>query len=126
MNARDTAWLATEFLRCGPWIQAALDEDLATHTLDDVWDLIVSGPVQLWPTPNAVMVTVLEAFPRKKLLRGWLAGGKLSEIQEHEPRIRAWAEKQGCDHIVIGGRFGWLRAFDGYRRVSTAMARDLT
>lgn len=118
-------WIAAEFIRCKTWLQAALDRDIGTHSIDDVWHLLLTGPVQIWPTPNAVMLTVLEAFPQKKMLRGWLSGGKLEEIQAMEPRIRAWAKSQGCDVIVIGGRRGWLRAFDGYEESSTVMVRHL-
>lgn len=125
MTAEQMAWLSTEFVRCRPWIQAALDKDLGTHAADDVWDLLVSGPVQLWTTPNAAMVTVVETFPRKKVLRGWLSGGKLEEIQAHEPIIRAFAEREGCDLILIGGRAGWLRAFDGYQKSSISIVRHL-
>ena len=126
MTAQETAWLATEFLRCQEWIQAALDRDFGTHEIGDVWDLLKDGgPAQLWPLPNAVMVTVIDQFPRKKVLRGWLSGGDLKEIQEREPTIRAWGKKSGCDAVAIGGRRGWLRAFDGYQEVSTMIVRHL-
>lgn len=125
MPAEQMAWLATEFLRCRPWLQAALDRDVGTHTLDDVWHLLATGPVQLWPTPNAAMVTVVEQYPQAKLLRGWLSGGSLREIQAHEPIIRAFGEREGCSKVLINGRRGWLGAFDGYREVSTTMVRDI-
>lgn len=122
---RVAAWISIEFDRVAPFLQGALDRDLGTHSLEDVRDLLLTGPVQLWTTPNAAMVTVVETYPRKKMLRGWLSGGKLEEIVEQEPKIRAWAERQGCDLIVIGGRAGWLRAFDGYERASTVIVRHL-
>lgn len=125
MNPEDTAFIASQFVRCRPFLQAALDRDLGTHDLDDVWGLIRSGVAQLWPTPNAAMVTVIETFPKRKMLRGWLSGGALDEIQREEPRIRGWAQRQGCDLICIGGRRGWLRAFEGYEEASTVMVRYL-
>lgn len=125
MTAEEMGWLASEFCRCRPWLQAALDRDIGTHTLDDVWQLLVTGPVQLWPTPNAAMVTMIEQYPRRKLLRGWLSGGDLEEIQAHEPVIRAFAEREGCDGVMISGRRGWAKAFDGYREVASMMVRDL-
>lgn len=125
MTEQDLAWVRGEFNRCRPFIEAALDRDIGTHTADDVLELLETGPVQLWPTPNAAMVTVVETYPQKKMLRGWLSGGNLEEIQAMEPRIRAWAKRQGCDVIVIGGRKGWLRAFEGYREASTVMVREI-
>lgn len=125
MTDADRAFIIEHFERCRPFIQAALDRDLGTHTADDVLELLLTGPVQIWPTANAVMITVVETYPRKKLLRGWLSGGALSEIQKSEPAIRAWAEKQGCDLIIIAGRKGWLRAFEGYDEVVTVIAREI-
>lgn len=126
MSPEHTAFVASEFLRCKDWLQTALNHDYGTHALDDVWDLLKDGgPAQIWPLPNAVMVTVIEEFPRKKVLRGWLSGGDLREIQAHEPVIRAWAEKQGCDLVAISGRRGWVRAFDGYQEAATVSVRHI-
>lgn len=122
---RTAAWIMAEFDRVAPFLQGALDRDLGTHDLEDVRDLLLSAPVQLWTTANAAMVTVVETYPRKKMLRGWLSGGKLEEIVAYEPKIRDWAKRQGCDLIVIGGRKGWLRAFEGYQEASTVIAREI-
>ncbi len=125
MTEQEQAFILHHFERCRPFIQAALDRDLGTHTADDVLELLMTAPVQLWPTANAAMVTVVETYPRKKMLRGWLSGGKLEEIVAYEPKIRDWAKRQGCDLIVIGGRKGWLRAFEGYQEASTVIAREI-
>lgn len=125
MTDDELAWLAHEFERTRHWIEAALDHDIGTHDIDDVWNAIEAGAAQLWPTPNAVMVTAIEEYPRKKMLRGWLAGGSLREIINAEPDIRAWAERQGCNLVLIAGRRGWARVFPGYREVHTTIVRSL-
>lgn len=125
MTDDERAWLRTQFERCAPWLQDALDRDAGTHDLDDVWDLIACGSAQLWPTPNGVMVTIIEPYPKATALRGWLAGGNLDDIRKSEPVIRDWAKGAGCDLVVIGGRRGWLRAFEGYRELCTVMVKRL-
>lgn len=125
MTDDERAWLKAQFERCAPWLQDALDRDAGTHALEDVWDLIERGIAQLWPTPNGVMVTTVEAYPKAKALRGWLAGGNLDDIRKSEPVIRAWAEREGCDLVLIGGRRGWLKAFEGYSELCTVMVRKI-
>lgn len=125
MTEEELGWITTEFNRCRPFIQAALDRDLGTHDIEDVRVLVESGVAQIWPTKNAAMISVVETYPKAKVLRGWLSGGDLTEIQQSEPVIRKWAEGQGCDLVLIGGRKGWLRAFDGYREACTVMFRKL-
>lgn len=114
MTEQELEWLWSEFSRTKHWIQAALDRDLGTHDIDDVWDAIEAGRAQLWPTPNAVMVTRIDTYPKARVLFGWLAGGALEEIVSSEKNIRDFATKNGCTIVVIGGRLGWVRVFPGY------------
>jgi hypothetical protein len=71
------------------------------------------------------MVTLIERFPRKTVLRGWLAGGSLTEIQISESAVAQWAKEAGCDLVLIGGRKGWLKAFSDYRECFTIMSKEL-
>ena len=125
MTEAELAFVRAAFERSREWLQAALDHDFGTHNLDDVWELLASGVAQIWPMPHAVMVTTIDRYPRKYVLRGWLSGGDLNEIKAEEPKIRAWAERNGFDAIVIGGRAGWLRAFEGYEKAATVIVRHL-
>lgn len=126
MTPEDLAWMKSEFERCKEWIQAALDRAPGEYELHHIWGFIESGKAQLWPTANACMVTNIEEFPTGlRVLRGWLSGGDLNEIQKSEPIIAAWAKKSGFDRVRIGGRKGWLRAFNGYREYCTVMEKDL-
>ena len=125
MTESDLQWLRSELDRCRQWIQAALDRDIGTHTIDDVWELIERGVAQLWPCENAAMVTVYEPYPRKTILRGWLAGGDLQEILDSVPRIEAWSLKSGCSGILVHGRDGWLRKFTGYSKAGTSIYKEL-
>lgn len=126
MTEDQIAWLAEEFSRCSGWIQAALDRDIGTHDLEDLWTDIERGAAQLWPLPNGVIVTVVEEYPKLKLLRFWLAGGDLGELVEHEKIIaNVFREKEGCSFASFIGRRGFLRTLPGYDEVYAVGVRRL-
>lgn len=118
-------WVNAHWERCRPYLVAALAEGLGEFfTIDDVRERLLSGDAQFWALPNGVVVTHVETYPTGlKVLRGMLSGGNLGEVQEAEPRIRAWASDLGCNAIMIQGRRGLLRALDGYHEAYTAMVR---
>lgn len=124
MTEEELVWLRSEFDRCGPWIQAALDRDIVgAFNLEDVWDYIAKDKAQLWTSPKSAVVTALEYFPRKVVLRYWLCGGDL-ECLELEPVIEAWAKRAGAACAIIGGRRGWLKALSDYKEACVFMAKD--
>lgn len=124
MTDKELAWLRSEFDRCTPWIQAALDRDIGAFELEDVWQYIAEGKAQLWPTPNCAVVTALEHFPRKTVLRYWLCGGELEDCLKIESIIEAWAKGAGAVCGIIGGRKGWLKVLSGYKETCTFMVKD--
>lgn len=123
MTEEELRWLRGEFERCTPWLQDALDRDIGAFTIDDVWDYIATGRAQLWTSPDSAVVTALEHFPRKTMLRYWLCGGDL-QCLKLEPVIEAWAKSAGATGCMIGGRKGWLRRLSGYREACTFMVKD--
>lgn len=126
MTETEVAWLRAEFLRCRPWIEAALKRDvIATHDAEDVWELIKAGHAQLWPTPNSVVVTKIDAYPKARVLTFWVAGGKLKEIRFTEAQVYAWARVAGCTFAAIAGRRGWARALKGYKETGSIVVRKL-
>lgn len=115
-----------EFERCWPFLERALKRGLPTHSKEDVWAEIADGTAQLWPLPNAAIVTRIVTYPTGlKIGVGWLAGGDLKEIQQAEPEIAQWLKGQGCSHFVLQARTGWERALNGYRRKSVNLIKDL-
>jgi hypothetical protein len=120
------AWEREQFQRCSPWIQAALDYGLGEYELEHVWALIEDGSAQIWPTPNACMITMVDTYPTGlKVLKGWLSGGDLDEILRTIPVIEAWAKKAGCTYAAIGGRKGWLRKLPDYHEKYTVIAKAI-
>lgn len=125
MTDEERGWLRTEFERCASYIQDALDRDIGTHELSDVWDCIADGRAQLWPYQNSAIVTVWQPYPRKTVLRYWLCGGELKECVAAEPVINAWAKEGGADIAAVSGRDGWMRALPGYKKIAVYIAKAL-
>lgn len=125
MTDEELTWLRAEFERCAPYIQKALDRDIGTHELPDVWDLIAANKAQLWPLPNSAVVTVLEYFPRKTVLRYWLCGGDLKECLSIQDTIETWAKSAGAVDALIGGRPGWLGILPGFKKNAVFMTKAL-
>ena len=117
-----------DWLRCKPWIEAALSYAHGTHTIQDVEDAIGSGHMQFWPGENCALVTELIDYPRKRALNFFLIGGDLQELVEKwEPHICEWARKAGCTHVIGVGRRGFERVFRsrGYSPVWFVIMKDL-
>jgi hypothetical protein len=125
LTREDIDWLRGEFARCRPWLQAALDRDVGTHNMDDVWAEIEAGTAEFWPCANAALVVRIVQYPRAKVLYGWLAGGDLREIIVAERKIRAHAQEVGVDIVLLIGRSGWARVFPGYKKSHTIVMHRL-
>lgn len=120
---------ASEWTRCRPWIEAALEYDGGLHEIGDIEAAITAGEAQFWPGENSAVVTQFWEFPRAKALNFWLAGGDLDElVRDMRTQIEPWARAHGCTRTVIAGRPGWSRALRacGYAPLWTALGKDLT
>ena len=71
------------------------------------------------------MVTEIIPFPRNRVLRVWLAGGELDELQRYQPALENYARSEGCSRIEIDGRKGWERALDGYKAERVILTKDI-
>ncbi len=118
-------WLAAEFDRTWPWLDAALNTSpLRTHDREHVWQMLQSGEAQIWPTRNSVCLTEVKTYPTGvKVLFGWLAGGDLSEVKATTEVLERYARESGCDAAAVQGRRGWLRAFTGYEDAGTTAVK---
>lgn len=99
-----------EWLRCEPWLQAALDEAGNVFDLGDVLQRVVDDQARFWPGRVSAAVTEVVHFPKAMALRCWLAGGDMDEIVGVlMPRIEAYGRAIGCTRFLISGRKGWER-----------------
>lgn len=117
-----------EFARCEPWIQAALEYDGDTHSLEDVLLLVANGECQFWPGERSAIITEVVRHPRKAVCHFWLAGGDLDELEGMASAVEGWAREQGCTRITLAGRKGWTRSFlakHGYEPRWTTMSKEI-
>src|SRR5690606_27778643 len=99
-----------------------------THTLDDVWDAISLGEIQVWTTEHTIIVTEVQQYPRLRAEHLFLGGGRMEGIEQLIPEIEAWAPSSGAQRIALAGRKGWERSFlaaRGYAPQWSVMSREL-
>lgn len=123
-------WLRSQFERCAPWLQEALDRDIGGFVLEDVWEWLATGRAQLWPLERSAIVTTLDRYPRKTVLRYWLCGGEhnsgaLKESIAATPKIEQWAKSVGATDAMVGGRDGWLKVLPGFEKNCVVMTKAL-
>ena len=117
-----------EFKRCRPWLEAALEYADGTFNIIDVADGIAMGNMHIWPTEDAVAVTQIVNYPRKKVIHAFLVGGKLEGIMKLEKTVVRWAKSQKCHSLTLTGRSGWSKSLlteIGYKSTSISMSKEI-
>lgn len=117
----DTSFSA-EWIRWSGALSKALERD--RYDLEDVLERLLIGDAQLWVCDDAAVVTEIAIYPRRKMLRAWLAAGTYEGIRRIEDRVIPWAKEYGCDGIEIIGRLGWRRRLKDYRERAVTMTKD--
>jgi hypothetical protein len=118
-----------EWLRCAPWLDAALAHAGRTHSLADVRDLVATGEARFWPGGRSALVAALERDPGERRLLLWLAGGDRDELEDELlPKAEAWGRALECRRALVIGRAGWERTLKakGYSPLARLIAKDLT
>ena len=111
-----------------PLIKKALDD---CYTTDDILQGLIKNSFQLFISWNnkveSAVVTEVAQYPRKKILRYFLAGGNnlnnwLEPIQE---TIEKFAKHNNCNSIEVAGRKGWARKLKGYEQKIYLFSKEL-
>lgn len=119
----------SEWLRCRPWIEAALEYAHGTHAIEDVEDGIEQGRFHFFCSPKSAVVVEFLQFPQKKAMNYFLIGGDLDElIEKIEPNVTRWAKQEhGCSLVFGVGRKGLERVFapSGFHYGWTAIVKEI-
>jgi hypothetical protein len=95
----------------------------------DVLQLAMAGQVGVWLCGDidAVIVTEVENYPRRRGLEMMFCGGDnmASWLRDAIEIMDEHARQFGCSHIACIGRPGWERAWDGRRTGDVVMVRDI-
>lgn len=96
----------------------------------DIVDRLRHGSMALWVVANdnleliAAMVTELELRPSGMACRMTACGGSDMETWGmHQEKILEYAKAQGCVKVVTGGRCGWEKVLNGFKRVRVTLER---
>lgn len=111
-----------EWERCKHYLEPALD---GSHGMEDVWHEIKSGRAGFWPFPHGAVVTQVCEYPRRRVLRVWLAGGQLDELRRAFGFLEELAAELNCERIEIDGRRGWGRVMDGFKEERVVYTKDV-
>ena len=120
---------SSEWERCKPWIEAALEYAHGTHTIEDIEGGLRAGKFQFWSGRECAAVTVIIVYPRLKALNFFLLGGNLDELlNELEPAICAIARRIGCTREFGVGRKGFERVLKakGYTPMWTYCSKEIS
>ena len=118
----------SEWLRCRPWIEAALPYARGTHTIEDIEAGIARGQFVFWSGQKSAIITEIIEYPRARVMHYFLLGGDLTELVEFmEPRITHWAKTQGCNAVSGAGRRGFERVFarSGFKPAWTVIFKEI-
>jgi hypothetical protein len=121
------AGTVTEFERCRPWIEAAMQYSGGTHDFSDIANGVSSGRMQFWPAPRGAAITEILVYPKKKVLNVFLAGGDMAQVLDMIADAKAWGKCHGCTSISMTGRKGWARVLNkhGWKEQFVTMAQDI-
>ena len=121
--------LEADFVRLKGEVERALAYTGGTHTVDDVWDKIKEGNLQLWVAPHSVMVTEIQSYPQCRVLHWFLAAGRMEELEAMYPTVLEWGKTEHqCTKASLAGRPGWARSFlsrDGWTTSHLVMTKEI-
>lgn len=115
----------TDFARCAPYIQAALDRGGNTHTLEDIAEGIAAGHYVFWPGEKSAAITEIQQFPRARFHHIFLAGGDLDELLAMVPAFKSWGVFNGCTQLTLAGRLGWKRVLGDWKHELVVLSTPL-
>lgn len=119
----------TEWIRCRPWIEAALKYNGGTHNIEDIESGIERGAYWFFSSPKSAVVAEIITCPQMKVLNYFLIGGESEDLKTNiEPSVSAWAKTRGCKLAIGSSRKGGERLFAdiGFKTLWITIGKELT
>lgn len=123
-----TRSLFIEWTEARQWLLPALRRLNGLYEEDDIVAGLLAGSMRLWRKPHAAAVTVIETYPRMRLITTLLAGaetGYLHELMELAKEGEAYGIANGCKRVRLLGRKGWERVLPDFDFDYIAMTKEL-
>jgi hypothetical protein len=114
------------------YIQGAIDHSQGEATLEDYYEHLSTGDMQLWLAVDksnilACMVTQIAPYPSKRVLRIIAIGGiEMERWIQFLPDVEHWALNMGCTSLEVWGRKGWLKILRDWECSYHILTKDLT
>ena len=114
------------------YIQGAIDHSQGEATLEDYYEHLSTGNMQLWLAVDkenilACMVTQIAPYPSKRVLRIIAIGGvEMERWIQFLPDVEHWALNMGCTSLEVWGRKGWLKILRDWECSYHILTKDLT
>lgn len=96
------------FERCEAMLKPAVDR-FGQVTMADVANAVLEGRAQIWPAPDAAIITQLVKTEGGGVIHIWLGCGDLPTLLTMLPGVEAYGRAWGCIAITTKGRKGWKR-----------------
>jgi|TARA_R110002124_G_scaffold279663_1_gene452354 hypothetical protein len=128
MNSTQHNGFTEAWERSKPFLANALEQSGNEYTVDDVLREIEDDHAIFYPTKKGASVFRIALYPRKRMLRIWLAGGDMeSSIESILEAADFHAKEHECDGIEVLGRRGWEKVLKpyGYEHKRVMLIKEL-
>ena len=107
-------------------LEKSMEKGLNCLDFDKLVKNIEAGNLFVMASESAVIVFEKKFFGNKRVVNTVLCGGDLNEVSSLQKELEVDAEKNGADGVMIIGRKGWGKVFDGYKDVATVYFKEFT
>lgn len=94
-------------------VRKALQTTGGLYALTDLAHLRAAaraGHLKVWGRDDSILIGVVDEYPRKRVLRFFLAAGTLDVVLRLAEEAYVWGREHGCTDAMFIGRRGWARA----------------
>jgi len=101
------------------WDEAVKHIDASLHdysllTLEDLKRGCLSGEYGLWFHPEGAAITILDEFPKGRVMQIATIGGNQKSVDQLEEKIEPLARTIGGIEVIAVGRKGWIKSRPDY------------
>lgn len=99
---------------------------LGMLTFDNLVSRVNSENLFVLGNEDAVIVFEKRVFGGLKIVNTVVCGGKLNAVAELQKQLESDAKEMGANGVMIIGRSGWGKVFDGYKNAATVFFKEFT
>ena len=105
-------------------LEKSMEKGLNSLDFDLLVQNVNLGRLFVMADDNAVIIFEKKLFGDKKVINTVLCGGELSSVEKLQNQLETDAKEFGADGMMIIGRKGWEKIFEGYNSVATVFYKE--